>query len=165
MEPSRQLSLFNPDIPYSLYSRQHPGYVHIPEEYYHQEYGRQLAFPGMEQTPHETAQVSHPLVASSSLFIGGSGDTHSLMFQHHDGGISRLSWHADEDGGYRPGEIGMIEVHYPMRRQGIASLLMATATKVAAEHGLASPRHSSARTAAGLDWSQAYEERTGGRVV
>jgi hypothetical protein len=162
-----------------------PKTADAPHGYYNQPSRsvRQQALPGMEMSVQDHLDALGRATGMRASIDSGSV-SHRLMLHDHPGegpfggGVERahLSYSNErpEEGvhdngdtvgvghpqAFHAGEIRMVRSHQP----GMASALLETAERLAAEHGMAYPKHSWDRTNAGVRWSQKQMKKRGEQV-
>ena len=165
------------------------GVEPAPDGYYHQPPSglRQQALPGMEMSVqdhldalskasgHEarldTGKVSHRLSLygeredTSSPWGGTTGVEKAHLSYSNERPEQGVRDNNDTIGvghenAYHAGEIRMVKSHVPNG----AGMLLETAERLAAEHGMAYPKHSWDRSVQGVQWSQAQMRKRGEKV-
>ena len=131
----------------------------------------QMALPGLEEHSHPLASALAQGYTAKHHVENGSQLGHVLSLSHEaEGGIeaSSLEWAHDNSrykhsygvGGYKKGEIIMVETNRRHEGKGLASGLYGFAR----QNARIKPQHSPERTSAGNSWANAVSDKYGGSV-
>lgn len=95
-----------------------------------------------------------------SATVGHMGKGHALHLEDN-GPVGHLIWHGPEASFlYKPGEVKSVDVVEHRRREGIATAMVETATRIAEQHPeYAAPAHSGVLSKAGAAFSESVRAR------